>query len=403
MSEVRMDDAADPLGWLLRPLTAGDFERRYYQQRFCVIHRDAPGYYRDLLSVGDLDRVLGTHGIRHPDLQIVRFEEEIPASEYTSGEEVVDPLRAAKLFADGATLVFSHLHTRVPPLARFCAALSQVLSSKMQANIYFTPPDAQGFKPHWDTHDVFVLQISGSKRWMIYETRFRLPLRGQKFDPKKDPPPSAPIEEFELRAGDLLYIPRGVMHAARATAEPSLHVTAGLMAFTWADFFLQGVAEAALADESLRENLPLGFARAEFPPAERARLVREKAGRLGDRLASDPPFPYFSTEVASFNRPCLGNLLGQMTQLPHITLATTVQRRPDAVWDLRETESGCTVRCFGKEIQLPAFIAPALRFALSGARFSVGEMPDCVDAAGKVTLVRRLVKEGLFECVEAGA
>jgi hypothetical protein len=192
------------------------------------------------------------------------------------------------------------------------------------------------------------------------------------------------------------------MHAARSTAEPSLHVTAGLMAFTWADFFLQGVAEAALADESLRENLPLGFARAGFAAPERARLVREKAARFVDRLASEPPFPFFSTEVVSFNRPCLENLLGQMAQLERITLATTVRRRPDAVWDLRETDAGCVVRCFGKEIQLPGFLSPALRFAVDGAEFSVGDMPDCVDGPGKVTLVRRLVKEGLFECLESG-
>jgi hypothetical protein len=398
-----MDDAAETFAWLLRPMAADDFEHRYYQQRFCLVHRDVPGYYRDLLSVADLDQVLGSHAIRHPDLQIVRFEEEIPLSEYASGEGVVDPLRAAKLFADGATLVFAHLHTRVPALARFCTAVSQALSSKMQANIYFTPPDAQGFKPHWDTHDVFVLQVSGSKHWVIYETRHRLPLRGQKFDPEKDPPPSAPVEEFELRAGDLLYIPRGIMHAARATAQPSLHITAGLMAFTWADFFLQGVAEAALADAALRESLPLGFARPDFPAAERERLVREKAGRLGDRLASDPPFPYFSTEVASFNRPVLGNLLEQMTRLPGITLATAARRRPDAVWDLRETDAGCVVRCFGKEIQLPAFVSPAVRFALDGAPFAVGEIPDCVDGAGKLTLVRRLVKEGLLECLDPRA
>ena len=35
----------------------------------------------------------------------------------------------------------------------------------MQINAYITPPENQGFAAHYDTHDVFVLQVSGSKRW----------------------------------------------------------------------------------------------------------------------------------------------------------------------------------------------------------------------------------------------
>ena len=38
-----------------------------------------------------------------------------------------------------------------------------------------------GFKAHFDTHDVFVLQIEGCKRWTLYDTPIELPLRGQEY------------------------------------------------------------------------------------------------------------------------------------------------------------------------------------------------------------------------------
>lgn len=387
--------------WLLSPLAPDEFERTYYQRRVCVVRRETPEYYRSLLSVEDLDRVLTTHSIRHPDLQIVQLDKEIPASQYANREGVVDPLRATKLFSDGATLIFDHLHTRVPALARLCTALGQALSSRMQANVYFTPPDSQGFRPHWDTHDVFVLQVSGSKQWRIYDTKIPLPLQGQKFDAEKDRPGDV-SDEFELQAGDIVYIPRGAMHAARSTAEPSLHVTTGLMAYTWADLFVQGVAAAALGEQSLRESLPVGFARSDFPAAEKARLLGERLARVSAYLESEPPFVYFSSEVLSHNRPCLVNLLAQTARLGAITLASRVRRRPDAAYDLQHEDSRCVIRCFGNRIELPEFLSPALEFALGRPYFAVGELPDCVDEAGKLTLVRRLVKEGLFECLDLG-
>lgn len=394
------DDLAQTYAWLLAPFSTTEFERSYYQKAVCVIRRDSPRYYQGLLSVTDLDRILATHWIRHPDFQIVQLEKEIPPADYTNAEGVVDPLRATKLFADGATFVFDHLHTRLPVLAGLCTALSQAFSSKMQTNIYLTPVGAQGFKPHWDTHDVFVLQVAGSKLWTIYDTKITLPLRGQKFDPKRDVA-GEPTLEFELRAGDAAYIPRGAMHSARSTAEFSLHVTTGLMAFTWADLFLQGVASLALEEESLRENLPLGFARS-LPAPEKARLLGDRLARIGRYLEAHPPFDYFSDELISHNRPCFLNQLSQVSRLPGLTLASRVRRRPDAIWDVHESDANCTIKCYGNRLDLPRFLAPALQFMKRREAFSIAEIPDCVDGNGKLTLVKRLVREGLLECVDPG-
>jgi len=394
-----LEAVSETLEWMISPVSPQEFERTYYEQRVCLVRRESPGYYQRLLSVADLDQVLATHCVRYPDIQMTQLDKEIPLGEYANASGVVDPLRATRLFSEGATLVFQHLHMRVPALAQLCASLSRTLSSRMQTNIYFTPPNAQGFKPHWDTHDVFVLQVSGSKRWSIFDTKIPLPLLGQKFDPERDKP-GAVEQEFELMAGDMVYIPRGVMHAARSTADPSLHVTTGLMAYTWADFFVQAAAAAGLADPALRENLPLGFSLEGFPAAEKARLLREKLQHVAGYLESAPPFSYFEQEILSHNRPSLVNLLTQAAQLRDITLSSTLRPRAGAAWHFKENGERCIVRCYGNQLELPRFVAPALKFLQETSAFKVAEMPDCVDAEGKLTLARRFVKEGLFECVE---
>ena len=51
----------------------------------------------------------------------------------------------------------------------------------MQINAYITPPQSQGFAPHHDVHDVFVLQVSGRKHWTIHAPVVDDPLGNQPF------------------------------------------------------------------------------------------------------------------------------------------------------------------------------------------------------------------------------
>jgi len=39
------------------------------------------------------------------------------------------------------------------------------------ANVYLTPAGTQGFAPHFDDVEVFMLQLEGKKRWRLYEGR----------------------------------------------------------------------------------------------------------------------------------------------------------------------------------------------------------------------------------------
>ena len=68
----------------------------------------------------------------------------------------------------GATLVLSQMHEVHLPLGRFCRGLEQIFLHPAQCNIYLTPPGAQGFRTHYDTHDVLILQVQGEKLWRYW-------------------------------------------------------------------------------------------------------------------------------------------------------------------------------------------------------------------------------------------
>ncbi len=391
----------DWYAWLIDPLPTAEFERDYYEQRLIHIQRKTSPYYDELLSVADLDNVLGTHSAKHPDISLVRGDSDVSRGDYANGAGRIQPLEVARLFDDGATVIFRQLQERVPTLARLCVALGRRFSSRVQTNVYLTPVDAQGFAPHWDTHDVFVLQISGTKRWSIYDTKVRLPLRGQRFE--RGTVPGDVSEEFELGPGSAVYLPRGLMHSARSTDQASLHITLGLTAFTWAEFLVESVNAAALEEESLRRNLPHRFASEGFSAAKRERLFGEKLSLVRSRFNPDVVWRRFSDEVLAADVPLFTDLLSQRFREDPLTPRSRVRRRVDLIVKAENEGETCLLRFSGHELRLPAHVWPALQFAMAADEFAVQDLPDCLDAEGKLTLVKRLVGEAILQRLEPSA
>ena len=385
----------EAFAWLIDPLAASDFRRDFYERHLCLVARADPGYYLDLLGVRDLDLVLGTHNVIHPEISLVRGEDEIPKSLYTCGSSRIDPLLVAKQFDEGATIIFNQLQHRVPVLAEFCASLGQFFGSRLQTNVYLTPPNAQGFQPHWDTHDVFVLQVLGRKLWSAYDAGMTLPLKGQKFDSGRNSPGRI-TKQFELGAGDAVYIPRGVMHSARSSEEASLHITLGLTAFTWTDFLLQSVAATALQDESLRRALPLGLADRGVSEEHGARLVRDRLATLGACIPSREVWRHFVRELLAVNNPLFTDLLNVRLCGDAIALTSSVTRRRGVLLEFEDRALDCALYFCGQELKFPKRLLPAVKCIAESRTFAVHEIPDCLDSEDKIVFVSRLVRDGLL-------
>lgn len=127
-----------------------------------------------------------------------------------------------------------------------------------------TPANSQGFAPHYDDIEAFVLQIEGKKLWRIYKPRCEaetLP-RESSGNFREDEIGECVFEKV-LEAGDILYFPRGWIHQAKTIDnQHSLHVTLSVYQKTsYADLFTeitkQALDTAVTSDIAFRHNLPL--------------------------------------------------------------------------------------------------------------------------------------------------
>jgi len=76
--------------------------------------------------------------------------------------------------------------------------------------------DGGGVGPHFDSYDVFLLQVQGSRRWRIGRQK---DLSLQADVPLKILAEFAPEQEFLLEAGDMLYLPPRYAHDGVAVGE----------------------------------------------------------------------------------------------------------------------------------------------------------------------------------------
>ncbi|GAA0660134.1 hypothetical protein GCM10010193_08820 [Kitasatospora atroaurantiaca] len=191
------------------------------------------------------------------------------------------------------TLVLNGLHRSYPPIVTFCKELSSMLGHPVTGNFYLTPAGrAKGFGWHWDCHHVFIAQTEGAKLWRIFAPTFRNPLEHHNwskigFDPadKERFETSAPDFEVTLQAGQVLFIPRGWVHAGQSTEEHSLHITFGVQLLTvhWA---LRKLLDLGEDNEELREALPPNLGGQDF-----LSLAGRLRGTLGEWLSDQPDAP----------------------------------------------------------------------------------------------------------------
>lgn len=133
---------------------------------------------------------------------------------------------------EGATWSFTSVDKAFSSVERACKEIASHTRARVQCNAYLTPPYGQGLPPHYDLHDVLIVQTEGSKIWQIWPPfRKNISLENMLLDEQNNisvwTKQVNPLVQ-ELLTGDCLYLKKGEPHAARTTTQRSLHFSFGI-------------------------------------------------------------------------------------------------------------------------------------------------------------------------------
>jgi hypothetical protein len=373
---------------LFSPITEEVFAAHNWERMPLIVNRSNRGYYGDLFTLQDFDETIA----RAPNYWMLDETNRNGnvKREIASGpglKHVLTDLRG------GATIHLNHVEQFEQKLGLLCRILGQQLGYRFQTNLYLTPPNGQGFRPHWDNHDVFILQVWGSKHWQVEKQRRRLPGKAETMGEDEGRVIAADAHSFNLNQGDAIYIPRGFVHAARCGSEPSLHITLGMHFTTWEDLLQSIIKVAAHEDAHLREALPLGFTQggkdrlvagvksvlSELAEDDYLNLV---VGRFQDAVAAKVPVD-ISGQIAAFLQPT------------PLTRDDIVGVRAGLVYRMHVVEPNIRLDFGGRTIVFPGNFKEALNFALHTKAYAVRDIAGYLQDEEKIVFVERLIQEGL--------
>jgi bifunctional lysine-specific demethylase and histidyl-hydroxylase NO66 len=372
---------------------------------------EVPEAFGDLFDLGAVDELLSRRGLRTPFLRVAKQGQVVDSSHFTGeggvGAEVADQVRddrVAALFAEGHTVVLQGVHRTWAPVADLVTELAAELGHPAQTNAYITPASSQGFSAHYDVHDVFVLQVAGTKRWHVHAPVHPDPLRSQPWNDHAAAVAARAAEEplidEVLEPGDALYLPRGYLHSATAQGEVSAHLTIGVHVLTrWA--LVDALLNALTGDPELRGSLPLGIDAAD--PAALAPHVEAVAARLAETLAApddgrvERVARRLRRRVWTGNRPEAVAPLAQAAVATSADATTAVRRRRGLHHRLRPgaADEAVVLELPDRTLNLPAGTREACARLLDGRPVTAAELPG-LDAEDGAVVVRRLLREGVL-------
>ena len=280
-----------------------------------------------------------------------------------------------------------------------CDGLAKVLGAPCQANVYLTPPNSKGFDLHYDTHDVFIVQTSGTKHWKVYGEAVELPLASQGTSERLSSQ-TGPQLERELNPNQLLYIPRGWMHEGITTSSLSLHVTFGIYFFTWADAILEAVSHCVLNERKYRSALPLDFLES---PANTAAIQNRLSELIADIATTAPLSEAMRSLRNQLKEQMQGNTAGLLKQIvlsQTISDATNFRAVLEPANIMTDSCNTLSIEVPGGAISIETAGYEAAKMCLSGERISVGQLSHWLSAADRIDLVRRLISAGVLMVTE---
>jgi ribosomal protein L16 Arg81 hydroxylase len=276
------------------------FLTRYWLKEY-LFCRGPADRFSALLSWTALNEILEHHWRETYRFRLARQGHDLDPASYADLTGFTPRIRAGDvtdLLRRGATLSFDAIDEVHEPLTRLAESFEAFFHGGTKINIYAGWRALHGLDLHRDNQEIFILQLDGRKRWLIYGFSIdgidRSELRSGSV------PPAGALLDQIVEPGDLLYIPRGCYHLAVPMNEPALHLTLGVKNPRAMDLWLWMAERQRTRDLANRDLPAIAGAAERLRSSEKLRsallegldpdLVEQYLSEAGSNLKPRPSF-----------------------------------------------------------------------------------------------------------------
>lgn len=373
----------------------------------CACRQSLAGMEAEILSLSGLELILATLNRAHEGwLQLARGDRRAVPPHMMDRDGMLDLRQLHAAFGSGDTIYLTKAERLSAPLMQLCRAVELDLVARgvglrrsVNAHVFLTPPESQGFAPHRDEHASIVLQLEGTKEWMVYEPAPGAPgahgdlRRAALVDPRSLGAMQA--HAYRLEAGDVLYIPEAWPHEARTSRSHSLHVTLRVFSLRWVDVMVE------LCNEHPGLIGPV--------PRHAVGAPQALAAQLADVLGS----PEFRQPLAGLLARLARRHLVPETALPddglrqvldlgRIELDTLLERRAGVSCHVFDDGDAVCIAFPGGVVRGPAMIKNVFEYVASVPALRPSDLPALANGASynRLDVARTLVRDGVLRIAD---
>jgi len=380
---------------ILSPVKAEDFFATDYRRKIRYIPGPLSKFsglfdWRDLNQMLSFDKVWDSH-----NLKMVIDGDPIPPVQYCPNG-VLDRAILSQFLDQGATLALTGCESLSDGSYALSKSIQAATGAVCGGNLYFSQKAHAGFRPHFDVMDVIVIQISGEKRWNIYQTQFENPVFKPGFHHMSFPRDyheqnKGDVDaEITMTPGDVLYIPRGKYHAALAVSDASLHLTFGIEPAKGYDY-LQALIDIVPTDPLFRQ---------EIPHFEDVAAHQDYLARLADKMHQMMSDPELMAQMRDEQRRRAYDPVPSFS-LPHPRRHSTYRVRVTGSKLVRRGKSWRLTTPFG-QCELAENAVPIAEWALLSDLFSHDDLTAAfndVDPQNLSAILDVLTQAGLIDVI----
>jgi ribosomal protein L16 Arg81 hydroxylase len=373
----------------------------YFNKRPMLRKGGLKGDPSELLSIRRLDELINLEVVRPPYIRVNLKGAGVPEKGYTrtvtlQGTDITDsvvPEKIYELFRAGATIVWSSLNQVDPTLRDFTRILSDKFGARTDCVAFLTPSGKEGFAPHHDPVDLFIVQTEGTKRWRLWNPP---PVRKGTAESYTAEALGEPAIQVLLEPGDVLYLPYDTPHAAAAEDLVSVHLSIMVRPRKWRDLLKVTVDDLMSAPE-FSEFPYIGSTRG--PQVESA--FTDKLRALARRLETVDPAAELDRVAEDGKQQSPGRSAGTVFQ----TVAAIDALGPSAQLRRAQAEVQVGARDNGKvgltvnghKLAVPAPVADLISGLKAGDLVAASEVFPGVSPTRSTNAARALLRLGVLE------